>query len=287
MKMNEKTGYLREPLKLFYLRDQKDWQCPYHYHDFDKLTLFLQGHVTYEIEGTSYQLKPYDIVLVKAGQIHRPLIAGTAVYERIIAYISPGYIESYNQRNPDLGLLFHRHTASVLRQPQDVGIVYGASCRLRQAFASRHSPTQTLLQETIFLEFLIYVATAIREKQLGYVKTGEENEKIRFILTYIADHLTEDLSIPSLAKAAYISSDYLMHLFKEETGFSLGNYITAKRLQKARLLLAQGLPLTTVCYDAGFNHYSTFYRAWKKQYQTAPTASKAIALPPEQSSYDE
>lgn len=285
--MNEKTGYLREPLKLFYLRDQKDWQCPYHYHDFDKLTLFLQGHVTYEIEGTSYELNPYDIVIVRAGQMHRPLISGTAVYERIIAYISPAYLAAYGKRNPDLELIFHHAPSEVLRQPQDVGPVYGASCRLRQAFASMPRQPQSLLQETIFLEFLIYVATALREKRLGYVKTKTENEKIRLVLTYIADHLTDDLSIPTIAQAAYLSPDYLMHLFKEETGFSLGNYITAKRLQKARHLLSQGLPLTTACYDSGFKHYSTFYRAWKKQYHSSPTASKSIPLPSDLRSYDE
>ena len=130
--MYEKTGYLTEPLKLFYVSDKRDWACPVHYHEFDKVMLFFQGDVTYEIEGKSYRLQPYDIVVVPAGQMHRPVVVGTHMYERIIAYISPAYIESYRQRGCDLSALFQ--TASpILRQPQEAGSLYGASCRLRQA----------------------------------------------------------------------------------------------------------------------------------------------------------
>ena len=43
--MYEKTGYLTEPLKLFYVSDKRDWACPVHYHEFDKVMLFFQqGH---------------------------------------------------------------------------------------------------------------------------------------------------------------------------------------------------------------------------------------------------
>ena len=57
--MAQKTGYLSGNLKLFHLVDKRQWTCPYHYHDFDKITLFFQGHVSYDVEGTAYDLKPF------------------------------------------------------------------------------------------------------------------------------------------------------------------------------------------------------------------------------------
>ena len=91
--MAQKTGYLAEKLKLFHLSDKRQWTCPYHYHDFDKITLFFRGHVSYDVEGTAYDLQPFDIVVIPAGRIHRPIIYGDDVYERIIAYISPAYLQ--------------------------------------------------------------------------------------------------------------------------------------------------------------------------------------------------
>ena len=68
--MAQKTGYLAEKLKLFHLSDKRQWTCPYHYHDFDKITLFFRGHVAYDVEGAAYDLKPFDIVVIPAGRIH-------------------------------------------------------------------------------------------------------------------------------------------------------------------------------------------------------------------------
>ena len=53
-------------------------------------------------------------------------------------------------------------------------------------------------------------------------------------------HLTEDLSVDQIADAAYLSRYHLMHLFKQATGYTLGNYITEKRLLLARDLLRAG-----------------------------------------------
>lgn len=38
----------------------------FHYHDFDKILIFLSGKVTYLIEGRSYELQPYDIIFDQA-----------------------------------------------------------------------------------------------------------------------------------------------------------------------------------------------------------------------------
>ena len=71
MEQYEKKGYLNSEFRLFHLTDQETKEIDYHYHDFDKITIFIRGKVNYMIEGRSYDLKPYDIVLVKQGDIHR------------------------------------------------------------------------------------------------------------------------------------------------------------------------------------------------------------------------
>lgn len=116
--MAQKTGYLSGNLKLFHLVDKRRWICPYHYHDFDKITLLFQGHVSYDVEGTAYDLKPYDIVVIPAGKIHRPTIMDDAPYERIIAYISPAYLKTYRQRGCPVEQIFSASRSPILRQPR-------------------------------------------------------------------------------------------------------------------------------------------------------------------------
>ena len=84
---SEKTGYLNEAFRLFHLRDQASREFSWHYHDFHKVVIFLSGKATYHIEGRSYLLKPWDILLVDRHAIHRPEIDSSVSYERFILWI--------------------------------------------------------------------------------------------------------------------------------------------------------------------------------------------------------
>lgn len=108
MEQYEKKGYLNSEFRLFHLTDQETKEVDYHYHDFDKITIFIRGKVNYMIEGRSYDLKPYDIVLVKQGDIHRLTVDNSCPYERIIVYISPNFMNAYQTDNYDLSYCFQR-----------------------------------------------------------------------------------------------------------------------------------------------------------------------------------
>ena len=60
----KKVGYLTTDFKMFHLKDEEMRTFHYHYHDFHKILILLNGDVTYCIEGRSYDLKKNDIVLV-------------------------------------------------------------------------------------------------------------------------------------------------------------------------------------------------------------------------------
>ena len=53
MEQYEKKGYLNSEFRLFHLTDQETKEVDYHYHDFDKITIFIRGKVNYMIEGRS------------------------------------------------------------------------------------------------------------------------------------------------------------------------------------------------------------------------------------------
>ena len=90
----QKKGYLTSYFKLFHLKDVQKIEIKAHYHEFDKIILFLSGKVKYNIEGQTYQLFPYDIVFVPHNCIHYPTISDTTTYERIVLYIDPNYLKN-------------------------------------------------------------------------------------------------------------------------------------------------------------------------------------------------
>lgn len=73
-KNSNKSGYLNNDFQLFHLKDKKNQEFEFHYHDFNKIIIFLSGKVTYLIEGKAYNLKPWDILLVNNHDVHKPII---------------------------------------------------------------------------------------------------------------------------------------------------------------------------------------------------------------------
>lgn len=273
MEHYQKLGYLNSEFKLFHLTDVSSREFEYHYHDFDKIVIFIKGNVTYNIEGKSYPLKPYDIVLVNHHDIHKPDIDPSVTYERIVVYISPNFMEAYHTEQYDLSYCFQKARAeksSVLRIPSwEKSSLFQIMNRLERSF-SDHGYASDLYRQILFLEFMIKLNRATIDNRVEFLDTGSSNTKVTAILTYINEHLTSDLSIDALAQTFFISKYYMMRLFKAETGYTIGNYISYKRLLLAKELIANGSPITEACFNCGFKDYSTFSRAYKSLFGKAP-----------------
>lgn len=276
MENYEKKGYLDNDFRIFHLRDTKKMDVSYHYHDFDKIMLFLSGDASYSVEGRKYELKPYDIVLVGAGEIHRPIVHSGVPYERIIIYISSGFMEKYREDGCDLSRCIrdagknHNHVLRI--KNLEKSSLYTVGRRLAASF-QKEEYARELYQKVLFLEFMILLNRAILEHSIDFPENAVSNEKVAGIVDYINAHLGEEVSVDFLAEHFFLSRSYLMHLFKAETGYSIGSYINEKRLLAAKAMIRDGESVTDACYACGFKDYSTFSRAFKKRFHTTPKNS--------------
>ena len=88
-----------------------------------KIMVLLEGKVNYVIEGRSYSLHPFDIVLVGRGQIHRPEVDPGQPYERQILYLSQDFSGPAQRKRRFPGRCFataaYRHS-NVLRLKEEV-----------------------------------------------------------------------------------------------------------------------------------------------------------------------
>jgi len=68
-----------------------------------------------------------------------------------------------------------------------------------------------------------------------------------------------------------LSNSHLQHLFKEATGVTLGQAVTETRLQKAaQLLTTTDLRVKDIAYAVGYEHPSSFTRAFERRFAQAP-----------------
>ena len=266
---SEKKGYLNEEFRLFHIKDQTGQEFSYHYHDFHKVVIFLSGKVTYHIEGKAYHLKPWDILLVSRHAIHKSEIDASVPYERFILWIkndipNKQLLQCF-QKASDRSYNLVRLNSSLQEKLKDVLFELEASAR-SEAFG------KDILTQALFQEFMVYLNRIFLEKQYIFDKKSYSyDSQIANILKYINHHLGEDLSVDALASRHYISKYHLMRKFKEETGYTLHNYVINKRLLQARTLISEGTHILKAAHESGFAEYSTFSRAYRKQFGKAPS----------------
>ena len=268
-----KRGYLNSDFKMFHLTDQISTEFEFHYHEFHKITIFISGNVQYFIEGKTYSLEPYDIVLVNRNDIHRVQVDPSVPYERIIVYISPGFMEAYRTDHYDLSYCFEKakkEHSNVLRiHALEKSSLFKVTSRLERSFSDTEYAGD-LYRQILFLEFMIHLNRAALKNRAEFLDTSLYNPKIVTLIQYINQHLTDPLTMDALSARVYLSKYYMMRLFKAETGYTIGKYITYRRLLLARSLILKGVPITQACLSSGFQDYSTFSRAYKTEFQESP-----------------
>ncbi|WP_029233593.1 AraC family transcriptional regulator [Butyrivibrio sp. VCB2006] len=282
----EQKGYLEQDFRFFHIKDHTNIDIPYHYHDFHKIILILGGQVKYLIEGREYELLPFDFVLVNRYLIHKPIIGNQALteensnksgqdnYDRIILYLSDDFLREY-------GLLDAFDKAKeigsyVVRFPGDVSTsIYEQFTRIEEDISKEKDEyAGPLLTRIDVLKSLISFNKACIKEDFGFKPEARYNRKVIEIISYITEHLSGDLSIDYLADHFYMSKYHMMRVFKNETGYSIHQYISEKRILLARNQIMSGMPATTACLECGFKDYSSFSRAFKNQLGILPSDIK-------------
>src|SRR5271154_6688978 len=78
-------------------------------------------------------------------------------------------------------------------------------------------------------------------------------------------------AIRELAAESRLSPAYLQRLFKNETGICMGEWLSEQRLQRAAYLLSNSdLSIKEITHAIGYEHTSSFIRAFERRFAQAP-----------------
>ena len=182
-------------------------------------------------------------------------------------------MNAYKTDSYDLSYCFRKaeeERSNVLRIPSPKkSSLFRSISQLEKSFTD-DGYASDLFRQVLFLEFMVHLNRAAIKNRLEFIDMDNCNSKILDILRYINENPDGELSIESIAEHFYISKYYMMRLFKQETGYTLGQYISQKRLLLAKELILSGVPGIQACFDCGFKDYSTFSRAYRKFFKESP-----------------
>lgn len=110
-----------------------------------------------------------------------------------------------------------------------------------------------------------------QEPSIRDYSDGLSKCKLQQAISYIKEHLTENLSLQEMSGVVGMSPHYFTSLFKVSTGMSAYQYVIHCRMERAKhLLCKEDLSIAEVSLQVGFQNQSHFTNVFRKHTSTTP-----------------
>ena len=102
-------------------------------------------------------------------------------------------------------------------------------------------------------------------------KPSQKDDRIENVLNFISQNINKSITTKKLSEVAFLSESRLLHLFKENMGLPIRNYILWFRLKVVVKQILKGNSLTKAAYEAGFSDQAHMTRAFVNMIGVTPS----------------
>ncbi len=268
--------------KIFYSSTEPEQRQHYieHHHTECEISLIVSGECQWCVNDRIYHGKPGDVYLFGSNENHylteifgqQPLILLNIRFESRIIW-------SFGSDQFNLRYLT---------------IFLGHGNSFSNAIASAEPTAQTIFQlmteiyeecQNCELEYMLIVKAKLmlilatlgryyKISQLPSVPASYSQHLVQLdrAILFIDEHLTQELSLERIARAAGMSKSYFSAIFKQMNGIPAWEYITRKRVELAmQLLRNRDLSIMAIAEQCGFTSISNFNRCFKEVTSFSPS----------------
>lgn len=122
-------------------------------------------------------------------------------------------------------------------------------------------------------QLVVYLRRSGGQAQFSPILAAQaaDSQPVRDLMSWLPDHMTDDLSIPALARVINLSERQFSRVFKAEVGISPAEHVETVRLEAAcRLLETTRISIEQVARTCGFGTPETMNRAFSRRLNTTP-----------------
>jgi AraC-like DNA-binding protein len=234
-----------------------------HTHEGFAIGVIEAGVEAFTYQGSHYVAPASSIVIIHPGEVH----TGHAA-------IPDGW--KYRMLYPDVKLLQTAFTEvrengqAIPFFPQPVIQNVELATQLRQFHITCETSASQLEKESRLLWTLAQLVTRYADSRPLCKPVGCEHNRVQCVKQYLDDNYAETISLEQLAKIVNLKPLRLLRAFLREVGLPPHAYLVQLRVNRAKAMLAMGIPISQVASETGFTDQSHLHRHFKRLVGVTP-----------------
>ena len=232
-----------------------------------EVLIVIDGEGVAQYGKDEFLIKKDDIIVVNSGILHCfNSNSGISYYCLIID-------ESFASEN---GITTGKHQfTKVFKDEKCKEYVLDAANKLNTYYTDRENVINRAKARAAVLNLLIELC-----ENHSRLDTVSENKKkssedyIKKAIEYLNVNYTEKVELDDIASLCGITKYHLAREFKRFTGQTIVTYANFLKCKKAEFLLSQGMTVSEVAYECGFESVSYFSSIYKKVMGYSPSKRK-------------
>ena len=250
------------PVVVAHLVGKQPYISPPHLHDYIEFYYNIKGCRRYLVNNRYYRCEKNDLFIVPRLQIHKALLNSENEYERCIISLSSEMIEKLkalpNMQSNPFRAIFSDDVIS--HKTHLSGDEHNLFIDLISFYNAENDETEKFV---ILLKILKFICNKFEKDTVFDQNFAPETEADQ-ILDFIERNFKTQVSVSQIAKDMAVSDAQLYRLFTKETGMTIKEYLTTRRIAEAKKMLQLGYSVKQACFGSGFNDYSNFIKSFKK-----------------------
>ncbi len=247
---------------------------PIHKHDALEIVIPMENGYKYIANGKKFDLNTGDILFIPPGILHE--IECDAEGSRFIYLFDINFITKFFDYKDLKDFMSEPRLVNPSTYPESYTQIFDHFMKINDLYFLYND---IVLEMSIYSHLLAVLGTFARSASpneqvcIADVKQRETYIKFKSLLNYINAHYMDDITLDYAASFVGFSKFHFSRLFKEYTDSTFYDYLSRRRIQAAKQLLAEdGRSITDIAFQTGFNNLTTFCRSFQKIANCSPSA---------------
>lgn len=235
-------------------------------HEQIEIYYLTKGERLYFVENRTYHLSEGSIIFISSNRIHKTSSCGADSHERMLLEIHPNFLKKAERIFKDVNFDYLMNQTALIITPEALVSPYIRSAFDEVCRLSTEKPYgyEEEIQCQVFRIFL-YLQRSLSDNMEKSVLQSSKHQKIYEIAEYISQNMRTVTTLEDLSERFYISKYYLAHSFKEITGLSLISFLNVARVQRAKVMLADGeMTMQQIATAIGLGTVAHFVDVFKR-----------------------